>query len=106
MAVAYHKIRDNATAILSEGVEITLACNAHGVFLAVLVIVVAFLGPDVQNHSNGQKIEVRHGQPDLQTAKQEKRRCYFPGAGIPFFLDWISVTRFVPQRSRISGSTW
>ena len=52
-----------------------------------------------------QAIYMFYRQPNLQTAEQEKRRRYFPGAGIPFFLDSMSVTRFAPQSSRISGST-
>ena len=89
-----------------EIVEILLPGYPHGILLSVLVVVVPFLRPDIQNHTNGQEIEVAHGQPDLQASEQEQRRRYLPGAGIPFFLDSMSVTRLAPHRSRISGSTW
>ena len=72
---------------MSEIIEILLPGSANGVLLSVLVVVVAFFRPDVQNHADGQEIEVGKGQADLQAAEQEKRRRYFPGAGIPFFLD-------------------
>ena len=52
-------------------------------------------------HADSQQVKVMHGQADFQTAEQEQRCGYFAGAGLPFFLDWISVTRLVPQSSRI-----
>ena len=88
-----------------EIIEILLSGDTHGVFFTVLVIVVSFLRPDIQDHADGQEVEVRNGQPDLQASEQEKRCRYFPGAGTTFFLDSMSVTRFSPQSSRISGST-
>ena len=72
---------------MSEIIEILLPGSANGVLLAVLVVVIAFFCPDVQNHADRQEIEVGKGQADLQATEQEKRRRYFPGAGIPFFLD-------------------
>ena len=95
-----------ATAELSEIIEILLSGNPHGIFSAVVIVVVSFLCPDVKDHANGQEIEVRYGQANLKASEQEKRCCYFPDAWTVFFLDSISVTRFAPQSSRISGSTW
>ena len=89
-----------------ELVKILLPGNARLRLFAILVVVVTFLGPDIQNHADRQEIQIRHGQADFEAAQEEKRSGYLTGAGLPFFLDWISVTRFVPQRSRISGSTW
>ena len=71
--------------IKSESVEILLSGNSHGIFFTVFVVVVPLFCPDVKDHADGQEIEVRHGQPDLQTSEQEKRRRYFPcrGRGLP-----------------------
>ncbi|MBQ1362117.1 MAG: hypothetical protein IIY43_03600, partial [Oscillospiraceae bacterium] len=53
----------------SEIIEILLPGDTHGIFLTVFVIVVSFLRPDIQDHADGQEIEVRHGEPDLQASE-------------------------------------
>ena len=42
-----------------EIIEILLPGDPNGILLAVLVVVVPFLRPDIQNHADGQEIEVR-----------------------------------------------
>ncbi len=91
---------------LSEMIEIHLSCQPHRIPLTILDVVVSFFYPDIQDHADGQEIEIRHGQADLQTPEQEKRRGYFPGAGLSFFLESMSVTRLAPQSSMISGRIW
>ena len=52
-------------AIPLEIVEILLPGYPHGILLSVLVVVVPFLRPDIQNHTNGQEISGMRSRTSL-----------------------------------------
>ena len=52
------------------------------VLYSVLVVVVAFLSPDIQNHADRQEIQIRHGQADFEAAQEKQRSGYLAGAGL------------------------
>ena len=84
---------------------ITVGLVGHPDGRSVIGTVVALLSPDIQHHPDGQEVEIRNGEPDLQAPKEEQCRGYFPVTFLRFFLASTSVMRLVPHSSRISGRT-
>ena len=86
-----------------KNIEISLRRFPNIINNLIFHRVIVFLRPNIQYETDGEEVEIRQGQTDLQTPEEEKRCSYFPVARTRFFLDSTSVMRLVPHSSRISG---
>jgi len=73
---------------------------------SILHSVICFLRPDIKDQADGKKVKVADGNSDFYAAQKKKRGGHFPLTSARPFFAWISVTRLLPQSSKISGRTW